>query len=92
MTEDEKNEFKFIAARNKLQVRLMLMADFVRSSTPEKIGKEKYENLREVSALGLMLIMENDWQHRKIQSLRRDLNAEMKNNNELLKKFLDGET
>jgi len=92
MTDEDKNEFKFIAARNKLQVRLMLMAEFVRGTSPEKIGKEKYQNLKEVSALGLMLIMENDWQHRTISSLRRDLNAEMVYNTELIKKFIDGET
>jgi len=92
MTEDEKNELKFMAARNNLQARLMLMADFVRDNPPEKIGKQKHENLKQIAGLGIMLIMENDWQHRTINNLRKDLNAEMRMNTELIKRFLDGET
>jgi hypothetical protein len=92
MTEDQATELKFLAARNKLKVRLEMMADFVSKSTPESIGKQKYENLREVASLGLLLILENDWQSRTIKNLREDLNAEMRNNNVFLKKMLDGDT
>ncbi len=92
MTEDQATELKFLAARNKLKIRLELMADFVSKSTPESIGKQKYENLREVASLGLLLILENDWQARTIRNLREDLSVEMKNNNVFLKKMLDGES
>ena len=92
ITEDDKNELKFMASRNKLKAQLLNMADFIRASSPEKIGKARYENLREVAALGLMLIMENEWQYRQIDHLRKDLNAEMRMNTELIRKHLDGET
>ena len=92
MDNDQETELKFLAARNKLKIRLEFMADFVSKSTPESIGKQKYENLREVASLGLLLILENDWQSRTIKHLREDLNAEMKNNNVFLKKMLDGDT
>jgi hypothetical protein len=90
MNKDQETELKFIAARNKLKLRLEMMAEFVSKSTPESIGKHKYENLREVASLGLLLILENDWQARTIRNLREDLNAEMKNNNVFLQKLLDG--
>jgi len=48
MTDDDKNELKFLASRNKLKAHLLNMADFIRASTPEKIGKARYENLREI--------------------------------------------
>ena len=63
MTDDQSNELKFLAARNQLDVKLWLMLDFVKASTPEKIGLAKYNNLKEISTLGIMLIQENAWQH-----------------------------
>jgi len=82
-------ELKFLASRNRLKIKLEFMLDFVRTHTPEEIGQQRYENLREVAALGLMLIMENDWQHRQIQNLRKDLAEEMRMNTTMLAKLLD---
>jgi hypothetical protein len=86
MTSDQSNELKFIAARNRLDVKLWLMLDFIKGTTPEKIGATKYQNLKEISTLGIMLIQENAWQHSEIAQLRTQLANEMRMNTELLQK------
>lgn len=86
MTEYDKQELKFLAARNDLEVRLHMMREFVTSTTPEKIGKQKYENLFKISGLGLLLIMENQMMYDELLNLRKQLNREMKLNTQLLTK------
>jgi hypothetical protein len=86
MTSEQSNELKFIAARNQLDVKLWLMLDFVKGTTPEEIGATKYQNLKEIATLGIMLIQENAWQHSEIAQLRTQLAKEMRMNTELLRR------
>ena len=84
MTQDEQNELRFMSARSRLEGKLIIMKDFIVSQGVAKVGKKKYENLFEISTLGLMLIMENRWQADEISKLRRQLNREMQQNTNLM--------
>ena len=84
MTNEQENELKFLAARNRLGVKLQLMRDFVVETGVKKMGKAKYDNLFEVSSLGLMLIMENRFQSDEIAKLRQQLSREMTMNTKLI--------
>lgn len=84
MNEQQKNELNFLSARNRLEGKLIIMKDFIVSQGVAKVGKKKYENLFEISTLGLMLIMENRWQADEISKLRRQLNREMQQNTNLM--------
>lgn len=84
MTEEQKNELNFLSARNRLEGKLIIMKDFIVSQGVAKVGKKKYENLFEISSLGLMLIMENRWQNDEITKLRKQLNREMQQNTKLM--------
>ena len=84
MTEKEQNELSFLSARNRLEGKLIIMKDFIVSQGVAKVGKKKYENLFEISTLGLMLIMENRWQADEISKLRKQLNREMQQNTNLM--------
>ena len=93
MTEYDKNELAFLASRNELEMKFHQMREFLASTTPEKIGKARYENLFSVAGLGLMLILENKLMWDEIENLRgkiRRLDSEaielLKQNNELMKK------
>lgn len=84
MTQDEQNELRFMSARSRLEGKLIIMKDFIVAQGVAKVGKKKYENLFEISTLGLMLIMENRWQADEISKLRRQLNREMQQNTNLM--------
>ena len=84
MTQDEKTELQFFAARNRLEGKLIIMKDFIIEQGVAKVGKAKYQNLFEISSLGLMLIMENRWQADEISKLRKQLNREMALNTKLM--------
>lgn len=76
MTDYEKNELKFLSARNRLEGKLIIMKDFVVENR-EKMNKSKYQNLFEISSLGLMLILENRMMFDELTKLRTQLNREM---------------
>ena len=76
MTEFEQNELKFLSARNGLEGKLIIMKDFVVENR-EKMNKSKYQNLFEISSLGLMLILENRMMFDELTKLRTQLNREM---------------
>jgi hypothetical protein len=76
MTEFEENELKFLSARNRLEGKLIIMKDFVVENR-EKMNKSKYQNLFEISSLGLMLILENRMMFDELTKLRTQLNREM---------------
>ncbi len=84
MTEDQKNEVNFLSARNRLEGKLIIMKDFIVAQGVAKVGQKKYENLFEISTLGLMLIMENRWQADEIAKLRQQLSRETKLNTQLM--------
>lgn len=84
MTQDEQNELRFMSARSRLEGKLIIMKDFIVSQGVAKVGKKKYENLFEISTLGLMLIMENRWQSDEIAKLRKQLNQESRLNTQLM--------
>lgn len=76
MTEFEQNELKFLSARNRLEGKLIIMKDFVVENR-DKMNKSKYQNLFEISSLGLMLILENRMMFDELTKLRTQLNREM---------------
>lgn len=76
MTEFEENELKFLSARNRLEGKLIIMKDFVVENR-DKMNKSKYQNLFEISSLGLMLILENRMMFDELTKLRTQLNREM---------------
>ena len=76
MNEYDKNELKFLSARNRLEGKLIIMKDFVVENR-EKMNKSKYQNLFEISSLGLMLILENRMMFDELTKLRTQLNREM---------------
>ncbi len=84
MTKDEKTELEFLSARNRLEGKLIIMKDFIIEQGVAKVGKAKYQNLFEISSLGLMLIMENRWQNDEINKLRKQLNREMALNTKMM--------
>jgi len=84
MTDEQSNELKFLSARNRLEGKLIIMKDFIVEQGVAKVGKAKYQNLFEISTLGLMLIMENRWQNDEINKLRAQLNREMALNTQLM--------
>lgn len=84
MTQDEQNELRFMSARSRLEGKLIIMKDFIVAQGVAKVGKKKYDNLFEISTLGLMLIMENRWQSDEIAKLRKQLSRETKLNTELM--------
>ena len=84
MTQDEQNELRFLSARSRLEGKLIIMKDFIVAQGVAKVGKKKYDNLFEISTLGLMLIMENRWQSDEIAKLRQQLSRETKLNTELM--------
>lgn len=75
---------RFLSARSRLEGKLIIMKDFIVAQGVAKVGKKKYDNLFEISTLGLMLIMENRWQSDEIAKLRKQLSRETKLNTELI--------
>ncbi len=84
MTEEQKNELNFLSARNRLEGKLIIMKDFIVAQGVAKVGKKKYDNLFEISSLGLMLILENRFQSDEIAKLRKQLNRETQLNTQLM--------
>ena len=83
----DKNELAFLASRNELERKFYEVKDFLATTTPEKLGKKRYQNLFTMSGLGLMLILENKLMYDKLEMLRKQLNRADAENIELLKKL-----
>lgn len=84
MNNKDKNELAFLSARSRLEGKLIIMKDFIVAQGVAKVGKKKYDNLFEISTLGLMLIMENRWQADEIAKLRKQLARETQLNTTLM--------
>jgi hypothetical protein len=87
MTEYDKNELAFIASRAELERKFHEIREFLETTTPEKVGKKRYENLFSISGLGLMLILENRLMYDELEKLRKQLNRSDREHIELLKKY-----
>jgi hypothetical protein len=93
LTEYDKNELAFLASRNELEMKFHEIREFLQTTSPSKIGQQRYQNLFTIAGLGLTLILENKLMWDEIENLRgkiRRLDAEaidlLKQNNELMKK------
>lgn len=84
MSSKDQNELAFLSARSRLEGKLIIMKDFIVAQGVAKVGKKKYDNLFEISTLGLMLIMENRWQADEITKLRKQLARETQLNTTLM--------
>jgi len=84
MSSKDQNELAFLSARSRLEGKLIIMKDFIVAQGVAKVGKKKYDNLFEISTLGLMLIMENRWQADEIAKLRKQLARETQLNTTLM--------
>lgn len=84
MSSKDQNELAFLSARSRLEGKLIIMKDFIVAQGVAKVGRKKYDNLFEISTLGLMLIMENRWQADEIAKLRKQLARETQLNTTLM--------
>ena len=87
MTEYDKNELAFLASRNELERKFHEIRDFLQTTSPEKIGKNRYQNLFTIAGLGLTLILENKLMFDEIEKLRKQARRSDTENLELLKQI-----
>lgn len=87
MTEYDKNEIAFLASRNELEMKFHEIREFLQTTSPDKIGKQRYQNLFTIAGLGLTLILENKLMFDEIEKLRKQARRNDSENLELIKQI-----
>ena len=85
MSEYDENELAFLASRNELERKFHEIRDFLQTTSPDKIGQQRYQNLFTIAGLGLTLILENKLMFDEIEKLRKQARRDVAENLELLR-------